>query len=166
MEFVAQNLTLIAIAIVIALVVALIMLRPRQRIRLNDQDAPQRPHMAYKPDRGNEGKGLASEAAAAATDVAGEILHAPAHRHLPGASGPPDDLARLKGVGPKFAQLLNERGIIRFDQIARLTPDEIVRLDAVLGPFRGRLTRDRIVEQSDYLARGDLDGFEQRFGKL
>jgi len=166
MDFVTQNLTLIAIAVMIALVVAFIVFRPRQRIRLGDSEVPRRPHMSYAPHRGNEGKGLASEAAAAATDVAGEILHVPAHRHLPGASGPPDDLAKLKGVGPKFAELLNERGIIRFDQIARLTPDEVARLDTILGPFRGRLTRDRIVEQSDYLARGDLDGFEQRFGKL
>ena len=166
MEFVSNNLPLIAIAVVIALIVAYLVTRPRQRVRLSQDHAPKRPHMAFTPDRGSEGKGLASEAAAAATDVAGEILHVAAHRHLPGASGPPDDLARLKGVGPKFAQLLNERGIIRFDQIARLTPDEVERLDTVLGPFRGRLTRDRIVEQSDYLARGDMDGFEQRFGKL
>jgi predicted flap endonuclease-1-like 5' DNA nuclease len=166
MELVTQNLTLIAIALVIALVVAFLVFRPRQRIRLSDSDTPLRPHMAYTPDRGSEGKGIASEAAAAAADVAGELLEIHAHQHLPGASGPPDDLGKLKGVGPKFAQLLNERGIIRFDQIARLTPDEVERLDAVLGPFRGRLTRDRIVDQSDYLARGDLDGFEQRFGKL
>lgn len=166
MEVVSSNLPLIAIAVVIALIVAFLVLRPRQRVRLSDDQTPKRPHMAFTPDRGSEGKGLASEAAAAATDVAGEILHVSAHRHLPGASGPPDDLAQLKGVGPKFAQLLNERGIIRFDQIARLTPDEVERLDTVLGPFRGRLTRDRIVEQSVYLARGDMDGFEQRFGKL
>ena len=166
MAFVSQNLPVILIAIVVALAVAFLLLRPRQRVTLNDSDTPRRPHMAYTPDRGSEGKGLASEAAAAATDVAGEILHVPAHRHLPGASGPPDDLARLKGVGPKFAEMLNARGIIRFDQIARLTPDEVERLDTALGPFRGRISRDRIVEQSDYLARGDLDGFEQRFGKL
>ena len=43
---------------------------------------------------------------------------------------------------------------------------EIERIDAALGAFRGRLTRDRVVEQADYLARGDIDGFEQRFGKL
>lgn len=166
MDFISQNLPLIAVAIVIALIAIAVLFRPRQRIRLNEDEAPRRPHMQFTPARGSEGKGLASEAAAAATDVAGEILHVPAHQQLPGASGPPDDLARLKGVGPKFAQLLNERGIIRFDQIARLTSDEVERLDSVLGPFRGRLTRDRIVEQSHYLARGDLDGFEQKFGKL
>ena len=43
---------------------------------------------------------------------------------------------------------------------------EIERLDEQLGAFRGRIKRDRIVEQADYLARGDTDGFEQRFGAL
>jgi predicted flap endonuclease-1-like 5' DNA nuclease len=166
MEWIAHNLPLVAVAFAIALIVAFIVFRPRQRVRLTQDQAGRRPHMAHTPHRGNEGKGIASEAAAAATDVAGEILHVAAHDHLPGASGPPDDLAMLKGVGPKFAVLLNARGIIRFDQWARLTPGEVERLDTVLGPFRGRLTRDRIIEQSDYLARGDRDGFEQRFGKL
>lgn len=166
MEFVSQNLPLIALIVLIVLVAAFLLLRPRQRVRLSSDNSPQRPHMAYTPERGKEGKGLAAQAAGAAADVAGEILHVPVHDQLPGASGPPDDLVLLKGVGPKFAELLNERGIIKFTQIAHLTPDEIHRLDPTLGPFRGRLVRDRIVEQAHYLARGDIDGFEQRFGKL
>jgi predicted flap endonuclease-1-like 5' DNA nuclease len=69
-------------------------------------------------------------------------------------------------VGPKFADALHAIGFTRYEQIAHLTPTEIERIDGQLGAFRGRLTRDRIVEQADYLARGDTDGFEQRFGKL
>ena len=57
-------------------------------------------------------------------------------------------------------------GFNRYEQIASLTPTEIERIDGQLGAFSGRLTRDRIVEQADYLARDDTDGFEQRFGKL
>jgi predicted flap endonuclease-1-like 5' DNA nuclease len=72
----------------------------------------------------------------------------------------------LKGVGPKFATALHALGFDRFEQIAGLTPTELERLDAQLGAFAGRITRDRIVEQADYLARNDVDGFEQRFGKL
>ncbi|MCA1653791.1 MAG: hypothetical protein LC656_06320 [Sphingomonadales bacterium] len=85
------------------------------------------------------------------------------HEQLPGAA---DNLQRLKGVGPKFATLLHSQGIFRFDQIARLTPTEVERIDAAMGAFRGRFARDRIVEQADYLARGDEDGYEQTFGKL
>ena len=166
MEFLSQNLALVIVVVVVALVVALLLLRPKQSVRLTDSNAPQRPHMAYTPSRGKEGKGIAAQAAGAATDVAGEILHVPVHENLPGASGPPDDLVQLKGVGPKFAEVLNERGIIKFAQIAHLTMGEIERLDPTLGAFRGRLVRDRIVEQADYLSRGDIDGFEQKFGKL
>jgi len=81
-------------------------------------------------------------------------------------SGAADDLRQLKGVGPKLAARLGELGITRFDQIAALGPAEITALDAQLGTFKGRITRDNWVEQAGYLARGDIAGFEARFGKL
>jgi predicted flap endonuclease-1-like 5' DNA nuclease len=149
--------------VIVALVLAFVLLRPRQRVQLTDS-APMRPHMAQS--RPLEGRGLAGEAAAATGDVTGELLRAPVRRELDGAQEAHDDLSRLKGVGPKLADALRGLGFCRYEQIARLTPTEIERLDGQLGAFRGRLTRDRIVEQADYLARNDIDGFEQRFGKL
>ena len=163
MEFLQQNWLLVVLAIVIALAVAAFLLRPRQRVRLTDS-APLRPHMARRD--GPEGNSVIDEEAAATSDVAGEVLGASVHRHLSGLARSPDDLQRLKGVGPKFAQLLQAQGITRYEQIAKLTPAEAERLDSVIGPFAGRLNRDRIIEQADYLARGDEDGFEERFGKL
>jgi predicted flap endonuclease-1-like 5' DNA nuclease len=151
------------IAVVVALVLAYLLLRPRQRVQLTES-APIRPHMAYSAPQ--EGRGIASEAAAATSDLTGEILDAPVYNPLDGDSDPNDDLCRLKGVGPKFSDALRNLGFHRFDQIAGLSPTEIERLDKQLGAFSGRLSRDRIVEQADYLARGDSDGFEQRFGKL
>ena len=38
--------------------------------------------------------------------------------------------------------------------------------DRVPESVRDRFTRDRIVDQADYLARGDTHGFEKEFGKL
>ena len=151
------------IAVVVALVLAFLLLRPRQRVQLT-QSAPVRPHMAYSAPP--EGRGLAGEAAAATSDLTGELLGAPVHNQLDGVTDPSDNLCRLKGVGPKFADALHALGFYRFDQLARLSSTEIDRLNAQLGAFSGRLSRDRIVEQADYLARGDTDGFEQRFGKL
>ena len=148
----------------IAILALLLLLgRPRQRVKLSDS-APVRPHMAAA-ERSAEGRGLASEAAAAAGDVAGEILRAPVHANLGEVAGG-DDLNLLKGVGPKFADALAALGFTRFEQIAALSPNEVEPLDAQLGAFRGRITRDRIVEQAEYLARNDVDGFEQRFGKI
>lgn len=152
------------IAILVALVLAFIVLRPKQRVQLTDS-APVRPHMAQSK-RPPEGRGLAGEAAAAASDVTGAIFRAPVHQTLDGDTDQRDDLCRMKGVGPKFADALHGLGFHRYEQIAALTPTEIERIDPQLGAFRGRLTRDQIVEQADYLARGDTDGFEQKFGKL
>jgi predicted flap endonuclease-1-like 5' DNA nuclease len=165
MELVREYWLLILAALVILALAALLLLRRRQRVELSNEGAPVRPHMAQSRKAG-EGHGIASEAAAALGDVSGQIIDAPVHANLPGASGPPDDLQRLKGVGPKFVAILNQFGIIRFDQLARLSEADIEQLDKHLGPFRGRLQRDQIPLQADYLARGDEDGFEQRFGKL
>ena len=152
------------IVVALALVLAFILLRPKQRVQLTDS-APVRPHMAQHK-RPPEGRGLAGEAAAATSDVTGDILRAPVHRALDGGIGAHDDLCMIKGVGPKFADALHDLGFYRFEQVAHLTPTEVDRLDGQLGAFRGRIVRDRIVEQADYLARNDTDGFEQRFGKL
>ena len=81
-------------------------------------------------------------------------------------AGPADDLRKLKGVGPKFVARLNELGITRFDQLAGLNANEVAHLDERIGPFQGRLASDRVIEQADFLARGDIEGFEEKFGKL
>jgi len=171
-ELFNQYFPVIIVALVIGAIVGFLIFRPRQRVRLSDE-APRRPHMTAPPPRPlehqaavpqrHEGWGIGSEAAAAVSDVAGDIMRTHVHGELPGAS---DDLQRLKGVGPKFATLLHSQGIFRFEQIARLTPNEVERIDQAMGSFRGRFARDRIVEQADYLARGDTDGYEQAFGKL
>ena len=157
---------IILVGLIAGLIVGYLILRPRQRVSLSN-DTPVRPHMTQgtKPVL-REGRGITDEAAAAVSDVAGQILNSRVHDHLPGASGPPDDLRVLKGVGPKLAVMLGERGLTRFEQIASLSPSQVEALDADLGAFRGRFMRDRIVEQAHYLARGDLDGYRERFGAL
>ncbi len=77
-----------------------------------------------------------------------------------------DDLTRMKGVGPKLAVQLAGLGYTRFDQIAALSPADAAALDAQLGSFKGRLTRDRWIEQAEYLASRDTAGFETAFGRL
>jgi predicted flap endonuclease-1-like 5' DNA nuclease len=114
----------------------------------------------------NERRGIADQGAAAGAADAGQMLGVRAHAELPSAAEIPDNLQLLKGVGPKLAQKLADQGIIRFEQLAGLGENEIAMLEDKLGPFKGRLTRDRVVEQASYLARGDTDGFEARFGKL
>jgi len=165
MEFFQIYWPVFLVGLIIGLIVITLYFRPRQNVRLTDM-TPTRPHMTDAAKSGGEGKRITDEAAAAASDVAGQMLNAKVHQELPGASGPPDDLVKLKGVGPKLAGILNERGITRFEQIAKLSQGQIETLDASLGAFRGRFVRDRIQEQADYLARGDIDGYEVKFGRL
>jgi len=165
MEFVREYWLLILIAAAILLVAAFLLFRPRQRVQLSQDSAPIRPHM-QAPQKGHESHGFASEAAAAVGDVGGQIIGGEAYHDLHASAGPPDDLTRLKGVGPKFAAMLNDQGISRFEQLARLSEADIERIDQNLGAFRGRIERDQILLQADYLQRGDIDGFEQKFGKL
>ena len=160
----------IIVAVLAVLVLAFLIMRPRkQRIERSTEEpkgyaaSRERPYVKPPPQ---EGGGVSGEVAAAATDVAGEVLNVDAHGALSGASGGADDLTRLKGVGPKFAARLHELGITRYAQLAGLNQNEVAMLDDKLGPFRGRLARDRVPEQADYLARGDTDGFEARFGSL
>ena len=165
MEFLQIYWPVFVVGLIIGLLVVYLIFRPKQSVRLSDM-TPTRPHMTEAARQTGEGKRITDEAVAAASDVAGQILDANVHQELPGASGPPDDLLKLKGVGPKLVGILNERGITRFDQIAKLSPGQIEALDESLGAFRGRFGRDRIQEQADYLSRGDIDGYEVKFGKL
>jgi len=80
------------------------------------------------------------------------------------ASG--DTLTTLKGVGPKVATKLNELGITSFAELAALSPEQAAAIDAEMGNFKGRMTRDRWQEQAALLAAGDRAGYEAKFGKL
>jgi predicted flap endonuclease-1-like 5' DNA nuclease len=160
-----HNLVPILIALAVGVIVAFWALR-RRSTASGTRAGTAAPAARVRPEPAHEGRGLIDETAAATTDVAGDILGVRAHSELPGASGPPDNLQTMKGVGPKLAAQLNENGITRFDQLARLSPNEVALLEERLGAFKGRVTRDRLVDQAAYLARGDTDGFEANFGKL
>jgi len=107
----------------------------------------------------------ASEPATGASPAIGPSASVPA---APSSVGSPADapVTTLKGLGPKLATRLGELGVTTVGQIAALSDDEAVRLDAQLGPFSGRITRDRWIEQARFLAAGDRAGFEAVFGRL
>ena len=108
-----------------------------------------------------EGHGITDSTAAAVLDVSGSVLGIDAHPDLPS-----DDLTRIKGLGPKARTVLAGLGVHRFDQLAALDPAQAAELDARLGAFKGRIFRDRWIEQARYLEQDDIAGFEKEFGKL
>lgn len=79
--------------------------------------------------------------------------------------GGPDDLKKIKGVGPKLEALLHKLGFYHFDQVAAWTADEVAWVDQNLEGFRGRVSRDNWVEQAKTLAEGGETEFSARVGK-
>jgi len=77
------------------------------------------------------------------------------------ARGTPDDLKKIKGVGPKLEGVLNELGVWHFWQIARWTEAEIAWVDTRL-KFKGRIERDEWIAQAKILAEGGETEFSKR----
>ena len=103
---------------------------------------------------------LIDAAPAVATPAPAPAEPAPA----PAPSGAADDLSRIKGVGPKLVALLGELGVTTFAQIAAWDDAEVERIDAQLGRFAGRITRDQWIAQAKLLAAGDESTFAAQFG--
>ncbi len=91
-----------------------------------------------------------NEAAAPTCDQAlvTETIEAAAE---PSAPVKPDDLKRIRGIGPAIELKLHQQGVTTYRQIADMTAADIEALDAVLD-FRGRIERDGWTEQAGQLA--------------
>jgi predicted flap endonuclease-1-like 5' DNA nuclease len=60
--------------------------------------------------------------------------------------------------------LLGELGVTTFAQIAAWSDADVERIDAQLGRFKGRITRDQWIEQAKLLAAGEETGFINKYG--
>lgn len=119
-----------------------------------EPEAPEPPRLADEPI-----------AAAAPLDASPAAL-ASDMEAAPAASAPAYRLTDLKGLGPKVAARLEELGVTGVADLAALSDADAAALNAQLGPFAGRMERDRWREQARLLATGDKAGFEAAFGKL
>jgi NADH-quinone oxidoreductase subunit E len=79
--------------------------------------------------------------------------------------GKPDDLKKIKGIGPKLEALCQTLGFYHFDQIAAWTATEVAWVDDNLEGFKGRVTRDGWVAQAKILAEGGETEFSTRVEK-
>lgn len=70
------------------------------------------------------------------------------------AARAPDDLKKLKGVGPKLEGVLHQNGITRFDQIAAWSEADVTHYAEVLGSFGNRIRSEDWVGQAKLLAAG------------
>ncbi|RVD55998.1 proton-conducting membrane transporter, partial [Mesorhizobium sp. M8A.F.Ca.ET.023.02.2.1] len=78
------------------------------------------------------------------------------------ASGKPDNLRRLIGIGPVNEKLLKAQGVTTFAQIAAWTSADIKRIEDVMN-FDGRIARERWIEQAKLLAAGNEAEFAKHF---
>ena len=111
---------------------------------------------------------LNAEPVAAAAPMAASPAAEAAPQPAPAQAARPEDqpITLLKGLGPKLTQKLAEHGITTVGDMAGLSEAQAQSLDAQLGPFSGRMARDRWLEQARLLAAGDRAGFEAVFGRL
>ncbi len=59
-----------------------------------------------------------------------------------------DDLTAIKGVGPALERQLNDLGLYRFDQLAKMSDTDLAWIDANITRFKGRCFRDDWVGQA------------------
>ncbi len=72
----------------------------------------------------------------------------------------PDELRKIEGIGPKIAEILNEHGILTFEQLAET---EVARLEEVLkeaGPRFRMAVPETWSEQAALAAAGDWEGLQ------
>lgn len=185
LQLIEANWPLVAGAVAVLLLLAVLLLRSRtktpERREFNDVlsegaapaqrntaliDAPPAAAIVPPPAPAAPPPAPADMAPAEGTPV--DVAPAPA---APEANVVPppvgdDDLTRIKGLGPKLRATLAGLGVTRFAQIAAWSEADIARIDAQLGAFAGRPTRDNWVEQARLLSAGETGAYEEKFGKL
>ena len=71
--------------------------------------------------------------------------------------GEPDDLKLIKGLTSDMEKSLNKLGIIKYEQIANLTDDEIARLDEALDLDRAIENQDWVSQAVELMAETTVD---------
>lgn len=158
MEWIQANAVLVG-AIALVLVLALVFLLRRGKAL--PQKREYRDVLSEGAAPAARNSALIDAPPAAAIDPPPVLAEAP-----PPSSDEGDDLTRIKGLGPKISTALRALGVTRYAQIAAWTEEDVARIDAQLGTFAGRATRDNWIEQAGLLAGGDTAAYEARFGKL
>ena len=73
-----------------------------------------------------------------------------------------DKLKTIEGIGPAMEKLCHDLGIFHFDQIASWGAGEVAWMDSNLKGFKGRVTRDKWVDQARLIGEVGIDEFLRR----
>ena len=121
---------------------------------------------APKPDTATKPKATPAAKAATSPSKKPAPKQAAAVKAATAAPQIPDDVALLKGVGPKLVALLQSMGVTSLEQIAAWSAADVTEIDSKLGTFAGRINRDNWVDQAKLLTTGDVTAFEKKYGSL
>lgn len=157
MEWIQANAVLVG-AIAVVLVLALVFLLRRGKSLPEKRE--------YRDVLSEGAAPAARNSALIDAPPAAAIVPPPVMAEAPPPSDEGDDLTRIKGLGPKISTALRALGVTRYAEIAGWTEEDVARIDAQLGAFAGRATRDNWIEQAKLLAGGDTAAYEAKFGKL
>lgn len=105
--------------------------------------------------------------ASAAAAVAEKVEAAPTPKAeaapAPAATGKPDDLKKIEGIGPKIESLLHEAGVLTFVQVSKMTNDQFNEI--LTGKVR-LFFPDTWPEQAELAVAGKWDDLEALQDKL
>lgn len=149
-DLILANLLATILAMVIGLAIGWWIWGMSPSVEAHDEDYAEAEAGAFAPPE-EPGMDAESDHAAGAPDIAPAV-------------GESEDLTMINGIGPKLAALLQDLGVRRFDQIAAWSEREVAEVDAHLGSFRGRISRDQWIAQAGLLAKGELQQWKGRFG--
>ena len=94
------------------------------------------------------------------TNEASQNSYAPQFLSEP-KDGKADNLCEIKGIGKVIDEKLKNLGVFHFEQIAKWTQEDVAWIDEHLA-FKGRVGREKWIEQAQLLAKGEETEFSQR----
>ncbi len=143
-------------------------IQPTKRLAGQEELAAQKGQWRYEAPADDTSAAPAKEAApapapaaepAAAASTEGGVK--PTGLDAP-RGGQVDDLKTIEGIGPKLEELCNNLGIYHFDQIANWGADDVAWMDSNLPRFKGRVTRDKWVNQAKIIVEQGIEVFKER----
>jgi NADH-quinone oxidoreductase subunit E len=117
-----------------------------------------------EPNRAGRESATGAESPAGKIDAGAAPGKRPPRRVFEEPQGKADDLKLISGIGPALERTLHTIGITTWAQVAALTSTQIEEVEAELR-FRGRIARDRWIDQASALARGGVEEYRRVFGK-
>lgn len=114
------------------------------------------------PERVEETEAAAAEMVEEGAPVDTEAAEEPAAE----ASTEPDDLTKVRGIGPKFSELLNQNDITTYDQLAKLELEALRAIVNESGISASQANEESWAKQAEFLAAGDKEGLKTYIEEL